>query len=376
MSEGGTIDRRGLIAAGGMLAASTLASPVLARTTAKPKPPLIIDAQGVPGWDWIPDRMPRLAPAWFEQVQRSGLTAMATTINEMDGNLDALPGTTTAVAAWQSMFASNPEIMLADTAAAIERARDAGRLAIIFNTQDSDLIGYKLDRVTTLRMLGIRIIQLTYNRRNMSGDGALEADNAGLSRLGHETISAIEGAKSLLDLSHGGARTMREAAIAAKRPPTISHTGCRALNDNPRNTDDATMKLVADKGGVVGIYSMPFLVASSHPKGADLAAHYDHALNVCGEDHVGIGTDNVLFRTEINDKMRERQKRFFEDRTKKGIAAPGERADAFNIVEDWDDEQRFWRLRDALKAKGWPPRVADKVLGENLLRLYREVWGG
>src|SRR5215208_3221657 len=85
---------------------------------------------------------------------------------------------------------------------------------------------------------------------------------------------------------------MAEAAAMAKRPLTISHTAARALTDHPRNTSDETIKVVADKGGVVGVYFMPFLTTDSHPKGADLIAHVEHVARIAGEDHVGIGTDN------------------------------------------------------------------------------------
>ena len=99
-------------------------------------------------------------------------------------------------------------------------------------------------------------IQLTYNLRNLSGDGSLEPANSGLSNLGRDTIRRIESEKLLLDLAHGGAKTMAEAAAFAKRPLVISHTGARALADHVRNTDDATIKAVADKGGVTGVYFM------------------------------------------------------------------------------------------------------------------------
>ena len=152
-------------------------------------------------------------------------------------------------------------------------------------------MGTELDRLAVLKGLGVRIVQLTYNLRNLSGDGSLEPANAGLSKLGRATIARIEKERMLVDFSHGGQRTVAEGLAATTRPPIISHTGCRALNDNPRNTWDAEMKACADRGGVVGIYWMPFLVANSRPTGADLVRHMEHARNVCGEDHVGIGTD-------------------------------------------------------------------------------------
>src|SRR5207248_1757214 len=110
------------------------------------------------------------------------------------------------------------------------------------------------ERISVLKGLGIRVMQLTYNVRNLSGDGCLEPGNGGLSRLGRATIDRIEREKLLLDLSHAGQRTTAEAIAAAIRPPTISHTGCRALHDNPRNQWDPELRACAEKGGTVGIY--------------------------------------------------------------------------------------------------------------------------
>ena len=105
----------------------------------------------------------------------------------------------------------------------------------------------------------------------MRGDGSLEPRNSGITKLGRDTIRRIEAEKLLLDLAHGGARTMAEATAFAKRPLVISHTGARALTDHPRNIADATIRAVADKGGVVGVYFMPYLTPDSHPTGADAA---------------------------------------------------------------------------------------------------------
>jgi membrane dipeptidase len=245
---------------------------------------------------------------------------------------------------------------------------------MIYNTQDTALIGEELDRLRVLKGLGIRIVELTYNNRNLAGDGCLEAANAGLSKLGRATIHRIEQEKLLLDVSHSGQRTTAEALAAATRPPTISHTGCRALHDNVRNQWDAELKACADKGGIVGIYWMPFLTPGGHPSGDDLVRHMTHAKNVCGEDHVSVGTDNILFRTALDDSSRAQQRLFFERRAARDIAAPGEGPDIFNIVEEWDGHLRFRHLATGLKRSGWTTDQVEKALGRNLLRLYSETW--
>jgi membrane dipeptidase len=246
----------------------------------------------------------------------------------------------------------------------------------VLGTQDTSMVGPELDRLAQLKKDGVMSVQLTYNNRNLSGDGALEPANAGLSRLGRATIERIEAERLLLDLSHGGARTMAEAATHAKRPLVISHTAARALTDHPRNTGDATIKAVADKGGVVGVYFMPFLTLDSHPKGEDLLRHVEHVANVAGEDHVGIGTDNGVLPTTLDEETKERLKKWQIERIKAGIASPGEAVGVYPLVADYNSVDRYRRFVADLQKRGWSSARLEKLMGGNFLRVYREAWGG
>jgi membrane dipeptidase len=119
---------------------------------------------------------------------------------------------------------------------------------------------------------------------------------------------------------------------------------------------------------------MPFLTVKGQPQREDLIRHLEHAVNVCGEDHVGIGTDNPLLGFEINDQSRKEQREFYESRAKRGIAAPGEAADKFNMVEGYNDVSRYERLTSDLTRRGWSSTRTEKVLGGNFIRLFGEVW--
>ena len=97
-------------------------------------------------------------------------------------------------------------------------------------------------------------------------------------------------------------------------------------------------------------------------------------MNVCGEDHVGIGTDNLLLGFEINDQSRKEQREFYESRAKRGIAVPGEAADVFNVVDGYNDVSRYERLASDLTRRGWSSARVEKVLGGNFVRFFGEVW--
>ena len=338
---------------------------------------IVIDGLGGLDDPWAPSPEATVMSAEGAAALRaSGLTAVNQTVNEVGNQPDVWEKTSANIAGLDQIVTDNPALFIkAARAQDIRRAKAEGRVALVYGLQDTSLVGTSLDRLAVLKGLGVRVVQLTYNLQNLSGDGSLEPANGGLSKLGRATIARIEKEKLLLALSHGGQRTVAEALAAATRTPMISHTGCRALHDNPRNTWDPEMKACADRGGVVGIYWMPFLVANSKPTGADLIRHMEHARQVCGEDHVSIGTDGAINKTEINDKARAAQKAFYDERAAKGIAAPGEGADIFNIVAEFDDKLRFKHLADGLMRAGWSTGQVEKALGGNLLRVYGEAFG-
>jgi membrane dipeptidase len=169
---------------------------------------------------------------------------------------------------------------------------------------------------------------------------------------------------------------MAEAAAYAKRPLVISHTGARALADHPRNTSDETIKAVADKGGVVGVYFMPFLTLDSHPKGSDLVAHIEHVANVAGEDHVGLGSDNGVLPQDTGPEATRKLNEWAKQRMDAGIAAPGEGLNVWPMVADYNSVDRYRRLGSDLQRRGWSEARLDKLFGGNFLRVYRDAWNG
>lgn len=375
------MDRRQfLVAAGAAGAALVLPSPGRARADS-PRPrdsaSIYVDAQGAPdGFDqpepgrFVPQQ--RLIDA----IRERRIDLISATIGPVGNGSDRYRESLEAVASWDGVIAANSNLIAkVERAADIRAAVAAGKVGIVYNFQDTVALEGDASRVDHFAALGVKVIQLTYNKRNLAGDGCLERSNAGLSDFGREVIARLNRARLLLDLSHAGQRTQAEAIAAGAAPPSITHSGCRALADLPRNTYDAEMRALAEKGGVFGVYLMPFLRTRGQPQREDLLRHLDHAVNVCGEDHVGIGTDNPMLGYTINDEAREQQRRFYEERARQGIAAPGEAADVFNLVEGYNDAARYDRIAADLRRRGWSSERVDKVLGGNFVRLFGEVWG-
>ena len=372
------IDRRTLLA-GGMAALAS--APALAQR--KPSrgnwydSAIIIDALGGISDPYSPDDQLRLSDrAWSEMVG-TGVTLLRDTVFPVGNVADPWGDYQKDITAKANILNANPDRLLqVRSAADILKAKREKKFAWLWGTQDSSMVSPDLDRLAQLKKDGVLTVQLTYNNGNLAGDGSLEPRNGGMTKLGKATIERIEAEKLLLDLAHGGARTMAEAAAFAKRPLVISHTGARALADHPRNTADETIKAVADKGGVVGVYIMPFLTLDSHPKGSDLLAHIEHLSKVAGEDHVGIGSDNGVLPLELTPESKKKLDEWQAQRIKLGIAAPGEAIGVYPWVADYNSVDRYRRLAADLQKRGWSDARLEKLMGGNFLRVYRDAWGG
>lgn len=337
---------------------------------------IIIDGLGGIGDPYAPEEQLRLSDRAWNEIVATGVTVVRDTVMPVGNVADGWGEYEKAVAVSKNFVNANPDrLLLVRSAADILKAKREKKLAWVLGTQDSSMVGPDLDRLAQMKKDGVMTVQLTYNNRNLAGDGAIEPDNAGLSKLGRATIERLESEKLLLDLSHGGAKTMAEAVRQAKRPLVISHTGARALHDHPRNTADETIRAVADKGGVVGVYFMPFLTADGHPKAGDLIAHVEHIANVAGEDHVGIGTDNGPLPIKLDPETKRKIDEWQAQRIKQGIAAPGEAVGVYTWVEDYNSIDRYRRFARDLEKRGWSQGRLEKLMGGNFLRVYREVWG-
>ena len=320
--------------------------------------------------------VPRLTPRVLAEAHASGLTAVNVTLGYVSGDEDAFEASVRDIAATDALLrAHERDVRKVLTAADIERSRDDGRIGLVYGFQNGAMLGEDASRVDVFANLGVRVFQLTYNPANQIGDGSMAPQNRGLTPFGREAIARINAAHCMVDLSHSGEQTCLEAAQVSTAPISINHTGCRALADLPRNKTDAELRLVAERGGFVGIYFMPFLSLSGHAHAADVVAHIDHAIDVCGEDHVGIGTDGTVSQIDDLQAYRAVLAREIEERRAAGISAAGESPDAYPFVVDLRGPGQFRELERLLAAKGYSEGRIDKILGLNFLRYARTIWG-
>lgn len=175
-------------------------------------------------------------------------------------------------------------------------------------------------------------------------------------------------------VSHSGEQTCLDAVVHSRVPVSINHTGCRALTDLPRNKSDEELRVVASRGGFVGIYFMPFLNPTGHARAADVVEHIVHAVDVCGEDHVGIGTDGPVTAIDDLDAYRARLAEHVAQRQEAGVSAAGERADTLPFVVDLRGVDQFRELIRLLEQRGYSAGRIEKIMGRNFVDYAERVW--
>ena len=337
---------------------------------------IVIDALGGLG-EFNPDA-PADAPLSgraLADARESGVTVINFTINDVGNGPNKFMAAVKNIAEVEHELMLHPDALMKILRGSdIQTAKTSKRLGIVYGCQDTTMLEADLKNLSVFRDLGVRIVQPTYNIRNLMGDGCIETADGGLSKMGYDFVAEMNRLKLLLDLSHAGPRTIAEGISASKAPMAITHTGCRSLVDLPRNTRDSELRALADRGGVVGIYFMPFLRESGQPHAEDLIRHIEHAANICGEDHVGLGTDGSISGVPLTDAYRAYFRKDVEARKKAGYGAPGENADVLTIVPEYNDPLRFDRLANDLAKRGWSGTRIDKLLGANFARLFAEVW--
>jgi membrane dipeptidase len=277
---------------------------------------------------------------------------------------------------YRTLVRRDERLAIAEQAADILAAKEASRKAIVLGAQDSLFIGNRLERLDTFRRLGLRYLQLTYNERNLVGDGCAEPTDAGLSRFGRELVKAMPEAGIVMDVTHAGPRTALEALNLTSAPAIASHANPRGLYDNPRNLTDDVIRAIASTGGVVGCtLPSPFNYAGGDqlPTLSDFAAALEYVIDLVGDDHVTIGSDLVATAGAYHPDLSRRLRpdlftvsgAFYG---KFGTDPAVRKVQGISAMRDYPVLTRL------LLERGHSPERVRKILGLNLMRVYEAVW--
>lgn len=249
----------------------------------------------------------------------------------------------------------------------IIRAKKEGKCAILCSVENAGIIHNKLDRLDVLYGLGVRSLGLTYNERNLIGDGASERTDSGLSDFGLKVIDRMNELGILIDLSHCGRTTAMEGINVSKDPVAFTHVGAYGLSDQAKCRKDDEMQTVAEKGGLIGIEAVPNVLSSKASQGIDdVMDHINYVINLVGVDHVCLGTDS-LFGDHVEFHRRILKTLGLEKVLKGRIIAP--------YMEGIENPSELINITRGLVSRGYSDQEIRKIIGGNALRLIKKVIG-
>ncbi len=299
----------------------------------------------------------------FEDMRRGGLTAANCTCSVWEG----FQATMTNIATWKGYFRDHADLLRqVYTTTDIQHAKKEGKTGIVLGFQNAAAFEDNPGYIQLFKELGVGIVQMCYNTQNLIGTGCYERDG-GLSGYGHDVVAEMNRAGIMCDLSHVGPKTSDDVIRASTKPVAYSHCLPAGLKEHPRNKSDEQLKFIADRGGFIGVTMFPtFLERGVNATVDDYVEAIDYVINIVGEDVVGIGTDftqgygKPFFDWLTHDKGTGRRLTDFGDIINpKGIRT---------ICE-------FPNLTTAMEKAGWPERKIRKIMGENWVRVLRDVWG-
>lgn len=309
-------------------------------------------------------------PRYLDWYREGGVTVVAPTAGGTDGARLTLNG----LATWQRLLRERDDIMLVRHASDIEKAKATGRVGIYLHLQGTEPIESNLDLVDLYKVLGVGMIQLTYNIKNRVGDGCEERTDAGLSRFGLRLVERLNEARIIVDCTHTGLRTSLEAIQHSGFPVVLSHSNAAAVRPSTRNVSNELIDAIAESGGVIGICGFPAMVAAGSASSLDdFIAHIDAVVSRTGIDHVGLGIDYYSGQAAIATD--EQALRVYHEATQAGLWGSAYPPPPHHYPTGIETPRTLQNLTKRLRERGYSELDVRKILGENWLRVMRTVWG-
>lgn len=318
---------------------------------------IVIDGLNTSNW---------AAESVMDDLVEGGVTAINATIAIWEDFASALDN----IMEWPGRFERfSNRIRPVLTVSDIKSAKREGRCGVIFGWQNAAPFGSDLRRVRMFHDLGVRIVQVTYNERNLYGNGCYERHDDGLSRFGVDLIGEMNRVGILVDLSHTGDRSSLEAIETSTMPVAFTHVNARSQDDHPRNKTDEAIRALVERDGVIGANAFPmFLPAGYDSTVSDYVDRIDFLVDLAGVDAVAIGTDFC----------QSQPKSWFEWIFSSQGSVPAEHVpytpEPYRHLKGMEGTSQFSSIVEELDRRGYEAVDIEKIIGGNWLRLFSEVW--
>jgi len=315
-----------------------------------------------------------------EALRASGITALSMNMVSGESRLRTVDciflEAQKMIREWDTFVADHSDVFMKVTnIAQLKEAKCSGKVGFIYNFQMAAPFGWNLEKLKTFYGMSVRQIQLIGGRRNYLADSCWEPSNAGLSKYGYEVVETFNEMGIIVDLSHVGEQSALDVITASKEPVIFSHSGCYALCSHPRNVSDRNIRAMAEQSGVFCVYNQSGWLTKDPTISMDhYLAHVEHVINIAGEDHVVMGTDQdaVDMSAMRPDEVQRHNASF--DRRRKDYPQLDWKIKHMRIPE-LSHPKRLLHLAQALHRKGYKTRTIEKIIGGNYVRVFKEVVG-
>ena len=316
------------------------------------------------GWVTKPETF---TAADLREFRDSGINAFHIAVGL--GGPEAYLNTLKYVSGWNSFLAFHDDsLKRIQTTSDIMRAKAAGKVGVIVGIQNSEHFRTPAD-VTEFYQLGQRVSQLTYNARNLIGNGSTERHDEGISDFGATVIARMNEVGMAVDASHCGDRTTLDAFELSKKPVLLTHSNCRAISGHVRSKTDEAIRKCAAQGGVMGITGVRMFVKGDEPTTVEhYLDHFDHVRKLVGPEFIGVGSDIDLHGY---DAMPEPERKALHANYK-SVYKFRDKDD----IEGIDHPRRMYDVAEGLIRRGYSDRDIEGILGGNFLRVLKIVWNG
>lgn len=309
---------------------------------------------------------------YWENYITGGVTVVSATVN---WPRELLRDTIRRTGEWFSKLRINQDKLMQITSVDdIYQAKKEKKLGVLFHFQGTTAFELDLNNIEIFYRLGLRMVQLCYNARDFVGDGCQERTDCGLSHFGVKFIGELNRLGIVVDCSHTGYQTTMEAIEVSNKPVVVSHANVKAVCDNDRNLKDDTIKAIAKSGGVIGLNGYPAFVAKKdRPSLDDLLDHADYIVKLVGVEHVSIGIDYWHGQAGVADDKEAMA--LYEHMVVNGTWNPQDYPPPpWHFPEKIEMPEKLPNLTVGLLKRGYAEMDIQKILGQNLIRVFKEVW--
>jgi membrane dipeptidase len=270
---------------------------------------------------------------------------------------------------------SPDRLSIARHAEDIEEAFQRRAAVVVLVFQDPAPIENRIELLRVFYELGVRVVQLTYNKANYIGTGCAESIDGGLTDFGRAVIQEMNRLGMVVDLSHCSRKTTLDAIEESRQPVIFSHANVRAISDCPRNHSDEELRRVAQTGGVIGLTPWGPICwkrdKDEPPSLADYLDHVEYVVDLVGVDHVGFGTDTTLDGAADEEGTKE-QGRLYPEVVGEYDRRVGTNP-AVRYAIGFRGHHELGNVVDGLLARGFSREDAKKFLGQNFLRVFQSI---